>query len=152
MPKEATKDQKGTKQPLTKVTPDTHQETLSSTQEPTKASDPLEATTTKQERYLNARFGDVLDPHADFVHDTETKPECQDQTSASNPQVRYLISERHPSQFHRAFHFPTPIKKDEVTAKMENGILHITAPRGPMPPPVKVQIRNDIVYYGGVVF
>jgi HSP20 family molecular chaperone IbpA len=125
------------------------QESASQAKVPPPKPDPLEATTTNQERYLNARFGDVLGPHAEFVHekdDTEASPEDK------MPKVLYLISERHPSSFRRAFHFPTPIKKDEITATMQDGILHISAPRGPMPPPVKVQVRNDVAVYDAFVF
>jgi len=104
----------------------------------------LEGTMTKQERYLNARFGDVLDPHANFARD-------QDDTEEPVPKVRYLISERHPSSFHRAFHFPAPIKKDEIIATMRDGILHITAPRAPMPPPVKVEVQNNVENYPEVL-
>lgn len=106
----------------------------------------LEATTTNQESYLNARFGDVLDPHVEFVKDgkkTEANPEKPD----AKPKVRCLIAERHPCSFHRAFHFPTPIKRDEVTAAMQDGILHITAPRAPMPPPIKVEVTEEPIYY-----
>jgi len=102
----------------------------------------LEATTTDQERYLNARFGDVLNPHPSLV---PKKDASADTTNpAMIPQVRYLISERHPSEFHRAFHFPTPIKKDEITATMQDGILHISAKRAPAPPPVKVPVRDNL--------
>lgn len=127
------------------------QESAPPAEVPQPTPDPLENTTTKHERYLNARFGDVLDPHAEFVHgqdDTEASPEAKD----ANPKVRYLISERHPCSFNRTFHFPTSIKKDEITATMQDGILHITAPRAPMPPPVKVPICYDIADYDAVVF
>jgi HSP20 family molecular chaperone IbpA len=106
----------------------------------------LEATTTDQERYLNARFGDVLDPNAEFVKG-EKKAEANPEKSDAEPKVRCLIAERNPCSFHRAFHFPTPIMKDAVTATMQDGILHITAPRAPMPPPVKVEVRDEPVYY-----
>jgi HSP20 family molecular chaperone IbpA len=132
---ESLRENESKQAPKTKDSNDDH-EAASSRQVPATAPDPLEATTTKHERYLNARFGDVLDPHATFIdEEPAAKP-------AAKPKVRYLISERHPSQFHRAFHFPTPIKKDEITATMENGILHITARRAPMPPPVKVQVKD----------
>jgi HSP20 family molecular chaperone IbpA len=102
----------------------------------------LENTTTAQERYLNARFGDVLGPHADFVSRDDVSAGSTD--AMMIPQVRHLISERHPCSFHRAFHFPTPIKKDEITATMQDGVLHILAKRAPMPPPVKVQVMSDL--------
>jgi HSP20 family molecular chaperone IbpA len=116
----------------------THEST-SSAKVPPPTPDAIENTITAQERYLNARFGDVLDPHAKFVHEKD-EPEATD----AMPEVRCLIAERHPSAFHRAFHFPMPIKKDEVTATMQDGILHISAKRAPMPPPVKVKVRDNL--------
>jgi HSP20 family molecular chaperone IbpA len=113
-------------------------------------SDPLERTTTNEERYLNARFGDVLNRHPDSAgaqDPAEANPEAPEGSSG----VRSLISERNSCSFHRAFHFPTPIKRDQVTATMQDGILHITAPRAPMPPPVKVQVRNELEYYPALV-
>jgi len=97
----------------------------------------LEKTTTNQERYLDARFGDVLNPHPSLV----PKDEGED-PDAMIPKVRYLISERQPSAFHRAFHFPTPIKKEEITATMQHGILHVSLKRATIPPPVKVKVRK----------
>ena len=120
--------------------PKTTQGSTSSANKSRSKSDRLEATTTNQERYLTARFGDVLDPHAYFIRDKDNTAEVEEPV----PEVRYLISERYPSAFHRAFRFPTPIKKDKVVATMQDGILHITAPRAPMPPPVKVQVWNEI--------
>jgi len=132
-PKNAPKDAPNGEGP--KHTP----ESASSTKVPPPTPDALDKTTTAQERYLNTRFGDVLHPHANLVDEID-EPEATDAT----PKVRCLISERHPSAFHRAFHFPTPIKKDEVTATMQDGILHISAKRAPMPPPVKVKVRDKL--------
>jgi HSP20 family molecular chaperone IbpA len=123
------------------------QESISSANKALPKPDARERTTTEQERYLNARFGDVLDPHANFARDQDDAAVVEEPV----PKVRHLISERHPSSFHRAFHFPTPIKKDEIIAMMQDGILHITAPRAPMPPPVKVKVRNDVEYYPEVL-
>jgi HSP20 family molecular chaperone IbpA len=81
-----------------------------------------------------ARFGDVLDPHASFVHTPK------DATSGK-PKVKYLVAERHFGQFHRGFHFPSPIKKNDVQARIDNGILHITAPKAAVPPPTKIEIK-----------
>ena len=100
----------------------------------------LEKTTTNTERYLNDRFGDVLEPQPYLA----PKKEVED-PNAMIPEVRYLISERHSSSFHRAFHFPTPIKREEILATMQDGILHVSAKRAPMPPPVKVEVRDDLV-------
>jgi HSP20 family molecular chaperone IbpA len=145
-----TQDQKAPKEVSNGEEPRPAQEPASRAKVPPPKLDPPEATTTSQERYLNARFGDVLNPHAEFVHEQDGAEDSPEATGAV-PKVRYLISERHPSAFHRAFHFPTPIKKGEVTATMQDGILHVTAPRAPMPPPVKVLVRNDIENYPAVV-
>lgn len=79
-----------------------------------------------------ARFGDVLNPHASFVHKAKD----------GKPKVRYLIAERQYGQFHRSFHFPSPIKKDEVQARLDNGILHISAPKAAVPPATKIEIKK----------
>lgn len=110
------------------------------------ASHHLESKTTNQERYLNARFGDVLDPHAEFLRGPDDAVEASPEGTDTMPEIRYLIAERHPCSFHRAFHFPTPIRKDEITSTMQDGILHIAAPRAPMPPPVKVEVRDVLEY------
>jgi HSP20 family molecular chaperone IbpA len=132
------------------------QESASGAKAPPPKLDPREATTS-QERYLNARFGDVLNPHPVYANEQEDSEASPEDGADAVPKVRYLISERHPRAFHRAFHFPTPIKKDEVTATMQDGILHIAAPRAPMPLPVKVPVKNDLPvrkdlgYYPAVV-
>jgi len=91
---------------------------------------------TTHERYPEiARFGDVLDHHASFVH----RP--KDGASGKH-RPRYLVSERQFGQFHRTFHFPRPIKKDEVSARIDNGILHISAPRAAVSPPTKIEIKK----------
>lgn len=139
-----------TSQPPPKSESKGSKDTKGSTTESQDTPSTSEPTTTNQERYLNARFGDVLDPHAEFVDGqdgNEVSPDIPD----AMPKVRFLISERNPCSFHRAFHFPTPIKKDEVTATMQDGVLHITAPRAPMPPPVKVQVKNETEYYSELV-
>lgn len=121
--------------------PKNSKDTKSELQDTPLVTDPLEVTTA-QERYLDARFGDVLDPHAEFIHakgDTNGSLEIANEI----PKVRYLITERHPCSFSRNFHFPAPIKKDEITAVMQDGILHIIAPRAPMLPSIKVQVKEE---------
>jgi len=93
--------------------------------------DPIPAPSHEQ-KPETARFGDVLNPHASFAH----------RPKDGKPKVKYLIAERQYGQFHRSFHFPSPIKKDEVQARMDNGILHITAPRAAVPPPTKIEIKK----------
>lgn len=82
-----------------------------------------------------ARFGDVLNSHASFVHGPKDD-------AKEKRRVRYLVAERQIGQFHRAFHFPSPIKKDEVQARLENGVLHVTAPKAAVSPPTKIEVKN----------
>jgi HSP20 family molecular chaperone IbpA len=144
-PSAKAQDQNAPKEACNGEEPKSTQEPAPAAEAPEPTVNPLEAITTRQERYLNARFGDVLNPTSGFdnFNSTEASPEAKDDEKSK---VRRLISERHPSSFHRAFHFPTPIRKDEVTATMRDGILRIRAPRAPMPPPVKVQVKKDIAY------
>jgi len=62
-------------------------------------------------------------------------------------EVKYLITERQHGAFHRIFTFSNPIKEKEVTAKFDNGILHIKIPKGPAP------LKNEVgIYWGGAMF
>lgn len=82
-----------------------------------------------------ARFGEVLNPHAIFLQRSK-------EGAKEKPKVRYLVAERQFGQFHRTFHFPSPIKKDEVQATLENGVLHITAPKAAAAPPTKIEVKG----------
>lgn len=62
--------------------------------------------------------------------------------------VKQIISERQEGEFHRVFHFPQPVELGEgVVARMDNGVLHVTIPRGPKPPAKQVDI-GWVPYYG----
>lgn len=62
-------------------------------------------------------------------------------------QVKHLMTERQHGEFHRIFPFANSIKEKEVRATYDNGILHVTVPKGPAP------VRNKIsVYWGGSMF
>jgi HSP20 family molecular chaperone IbpA len=117
-----------------------HREPLSSAPVVSQSLDARESSpavhqTTHEHKPEMARFGDVLNPQASFVH----KPK---DGASGRPKVRYLVAERQFGQFHRTFHFPSPIKKDEVSARIDNGILHISAPRAAVPPPTKIEIKK----------
>jgi HSP20 family molecular chaperone IbpA len=103
------------------------------TPDPSTAADPPKPA--HEAKPETARFGDALNPHAAFVH----RPK---DGAKEKPKVRYLVAERRFGQFHRVFHFPSPIKKDEVQARMHNGILHVTAPKAAVPPPMKIEIKH----------
>ena len=53
----------------------------------------------------------------------------------TNPKHYYkfkeVIKERQEGEFHRIFHFPQPVDLEKgVQARMDNGVLHVTIPRG----------------------
>jgi HSP20 family molecular chaperone IbpA len=108
----------------------------------------------REQKVETACFSDALDPHAEHMHEHENNfspgtktPEDNKEKEKNKYKVRYLISERQLGQFHRGFHFPSPIKKDEITARFENGVLHVTAPRANQPSPrkkVDVKLWRDI--------
>ncbi|KAI9744733.1 MAG: hypothetical protein M1818_001658 [Claussenomyces sp. TS43310] len=43
--------------------------------------------------------------------------------------VKHLVSECHVGDFHRKFHLAAPLKLDLVTARFEDGVLHVTLPK-----------------------
>lgn len=62
-----------------------------------------------------------------------------------------IITERQTGEFHRIFHFRTPVELGEgVRARMDNGVLHVSIPRGPTPPPHKAKQVDVhwVPYYG----
>lgn len=62
--------------------------------------------------------------------------------------VKQIIAERQEGEFHRVFHFPQPVElSDGVVARMDNGVLHVTIPRGPKPPAKQVDVAW-VPYYG----
>jgi HSP20 family molecular chaperone IbpA len=78
----------------------------------------------------------------------EEKAEEKKETKKETQKVKMIISERQTGEFHRVFHFPTPVELGEgVKARMDNGVLHVSIPRGPPPKPVQVDV-SWIPYYG----
>lgn len=67
-------------------------------------------------------------------------------TVAKETKVKHLMTERQHGEFHRIFTFSNSIKEKEVKAKYENGILHVTVPKGPAP------VKNNISVYWGSIF
>jgi HSP20 family protein len=68
-------------------------------------------------------------------------------TAAKGTKVKHLMTERQHGEFHRIFPFANSIKEKEVRAKYDNGILHVTVPKGLAP------VKNRIsVYWGGSMF
>ncbi len=52
-------------------------------------------------------------------------------------------SERRSGPFQRTFKFPVDIDSDNVSAKFENGVLHVILPKAPQVLPRKIQIKTN---------
>ena len=70
----------------------------------------------------------------------------------TNPKHYYkfkeVIKERQEGEFHRIFHFPQPVDLGKgVQARMDNGVLHVTIPRGAKPAERQVDI-GWVPYFG----
>lgn len=62
--------------------------------------------------------------------------------------IKEIIKERQEGEFHRIFHFPQPVDLGRgVQARMDNGVLHVTIPRGAKPQARQVDI-GWIPYFG----
>ena len=59
-------------------------------------------------------------------------------TTTENP--RYILKERVTSQFSRKFSF-VDIKDNEISAKLEDGVLVVTIPKKDIIPPSKIEIN-----------
>lgn len=74
-------------------------------------------------------------PPQPMANDVEQKDEKDDrhEKHQKHHQVeygpRFLLAERNVGQFHRTFTFPLDITREKVQAKLENGLLTITAPK-----------------------
>jgi HSP20 family molecular chaperone IbpA len=60
-----------------------------------------------------------------------------------------LLSERLTGDFHRSFNFPKPNKSEGVVAAMENGILKVVVPKGPIREERKVPVAWMNIAYAG---
>ena len=63
------------------------------------------------------------------VTDATLRIEAERETEIAEEGDRYVHHERREESAHRTIELPTEVEKDEVTARMENGVLTITLPR-----------------------
>lgn len=92
--------------------------------------------------YANSKPAPTVDKTPDGGELTKTDKH-EEAKPATEWKVKHLMTERQSGEFHRIFPFANSIKEREVTASFNNGVLHVTAPKGPGP--VKNQIK---VYWG----
>lgn len=70
----------------------------------------------------------------------EKKEEKKEEKEASKEGAKYLIKERSYSKFTRSFTLPDDVTAEGITAKVENGVLHVTMPRKAQAAPRKIAI------------
>jgi len=62
------------------------------------------------------------------VVDSPKKEEAKKE-EAPKPKERFHHQERSTGSFSRTFNFPLRVNEDEVTARLNNGVLHVTVPK-----------------------
>ena len=68
------------------------------------------------------------------------KEEKKEEKAEAKEAPKYLIKERSYSKFSRSFTLPDDVEADNITAKVENGVLHINLPRKAIAAPRKIAI------------
>jgi HSP20 family molecular chaperone IbpA len=95
---------------------------------------PLRATVTDEadeEGFENvSTTSDVATP-AETVKETDVTPAPA--AAPKQPAERYWHQERSIGEFHRTFSFPNRIDEAGVTAKLDNGVLHVSVPKAAKP-------------------
>lgn len=91
------------------------------------------------------------DPHPTHPSTFKTIPNealAPGTTTPRTYKIKEIIKERQEGEFHRIFHFPQPVELGKgVQARMDNGVLHVTIPRGAKPVERQVNI-GWIPYFG----
>lgn len=69
----------------------------------------------------------------------EEKAEAKAKDAKDAP--KYLVRERSYAKFSRSFTLPDDVDSENITAKVENGVLHITLPRKTIAAPRRIAIE-----------
>ncbi len=92
----------------------------------------------KTEKDINIEFNNnVLTISSENKSEKEEKKE---EKAEAKEAPKYLIKERCYSKFSRSFTLPEDVEADNITAKVENGVLHINLPRKALAAPRKIAI------------
>ncbi|KAI1810544.1 HSP20-like chaperone [Poronia punctata] len=76
------------------------------------------------------------------VTHNRNKPESQEQQQQQQkPKGKYWVYEREIGSFQRTFSFSSRVDQDNVHAKLENGILHVTVPKAKKPESRRIAIH-----------
>ena len=69
------------------------------------------------------------------------KEEKKEEKSEAKEAPKYLLKERYYSKFSRSFTLPDDVNAENITAKVENGVLHVTMPRKAIAAPRRIAIE-----------
>ena len=92
----------------------------------------------KSDKDINVEFkNNVLTISSETKSEKEEKKEEKEEAKEA---PKYLIKERSWSKFSRSFTLPDDVEAEKISAKVENGVLHITMPRKALAQPRKIAI------------
>ena len=92
----------------------------------------------KTDKDINIEFNNnVLTISSETKSEKEEKKE---EKAEAKEAPKYLIKERSFAKFSRSFTLPDDVEADNITAKVENGVLHINLPRKAIAAPRKIAI------------
>ncbi|KAK3394517.1 HSP20-like chaperone [Podospora didyma] len=91
-----------------------------------------DAITEKGEDHNSSHKATVEDEEAEAAKEQGTQVATKKDTTDERPKApleKYWVSERSIGEFSRTFSFPTRVDQDGVSAKLNNGVLHVTVPK-----------------------
>ncbi|MCR5496050.1 MAG: Hsp20/alpha crystallin family protein [Treponema sp.] len=92
----------------------------------------------KTDKDINIEFNNnVLTISSESKSEKEEKKE---EKAEAKEAPKYLIKERSYSKFSRSFSLPDDVESENISAKVENGVLHITLPRKAIAAPRRIAI------------
>ncbi|MCR4741746.1 MAG: Hsp20/alpha crystallin family protein [Treponema sp.] len=92
----------------------------------------------KTDKDINIEFNNnVLTISSEVKSEKEEKKEEKAQAKDA---PKYLIKERSFSKFSRSFSLPEDVEADKISAKVVDGVLHVTMPRKELSAPRKIAI------------
>lgn len=98
----------------------------------------------KTDKDINIEFNNnVLTISSETKSEKEEKKEEKAEAKAKDAKdaPKYLVRERSYAKFSRSFTLPDDVDSENITAKVENGVLHITLPRKTIAAPRRIAIE-----------
>jgi HSP20 family molecular chaperone IbpA len=87
-------------------------------------------------------FADTLLPVTPEPPAEEVAEEVKEEKKEEE-KIKHILQERLTGSYHRVFHFPTPVDLDNIKARMDNGVLHVTIPRKEEEAKKKERVKVD---------